>query len=202
MRKEMSFMIQKELSATREKVVDISDISTAQAFIVHFLFEFPCPDSDPVSTKNLKMWDIIPHNKKPDLSNLIKFYEDCANGVIFHDDSMIIKGRIEKKYSQTNQPRVVMTVIPQKDITPAKTKEVLKLIEPTRVRELMKACHILTTLPLSDLETCSDEKKKGYLDYISLVIMGFANEFANDLTKIKKKCPIEGTTRVFNTNKN
>jgi len=193
MRKIMAFMVQQELSSSKERAVAIGELCTSTSFIVHFLFEFPCPNSDSDSTKNLKMWGTISHNIKPDLSNLVKFYEDCANGTIFKDDSMIISGGFEKKYSPINKPRVVMTVIPKKERAQDKTKEVLKLINPCRVRELMKACHTITTLPLNHFEESSNENREEYLEYISLMLIKFANEFSNDLTRIKKKCSMDMT---------
>lgn len=43
----------------------------------------------PASMSAKKRVDAI-HTKKPDLDNLIKFVKDCANGILWHDDSQVI----------------------------------------------------------------------------------------------------------------
>ena len=40
----------------------------------------------------------VPHTKKPDLDNLVKFVKDCANGVLWRDDSQVIALTASKAY--------------------------------------------------------------------------------------------------------
>jgi Holliday junction resolvase RusA-like endonuclease len=51
----------------------------------------------------------IYHIKKPDLSNMIKFYEDAATGLLYKDDKQIVKITAEKKYDET--PRTEITIM-------------------------------------------------------------------------------------------
>jgi len=48
------------------------------------------------------------HSKKPDLSNLVKFYEDALNGILWRDDAIICEITATKIYS--NEPKTVITV--------------------------------------------------------------------------------------------
>ncbi len=70
-------------------------------------FYMPIPKSTSKSLKE-KMKQESYHNRKPDASNLYKFYEDCANGVLYHDDSQIVKGSFKKIYSEN--PRTVINI--------------------------------------------------------------------------------------------
>ncbi len=54
------------------------------------------------------------HAKLPDLSNLIKFIEDTAQGILFPDDSHIAQISACKKYSRS--PRTVLTLSPLGEI--------------------------------------------------------------------------------------
>jgi len=59
-------------------------------------FYFPMPKSQH------KKFDLLrgtPHYFKPDLSNLIKLIEDCAKGVLYHDDCLIASENIHKRYA-------------------------------------------------------------------------------------------------------
>ncbi len=194
-RKNMANLIHNELNSIRSGDGRVNAIASANSFLLRFLFEFPIPESDSNKSKNQKQWGIIPHNKKPDLSNLMKFYEDCANGVLFPDDAMIIGCQMEKRYSPINQPRVIMTVEPQKEMAMHTARQVLELMGPCRVRELMKACHVLSKLPLSEFEQCESFRRDEYLQLIASSLIVFANEFAIDLTKVKKNC----ATKIGNT---
>ncbi len=40
------------------------------------------------------------HTKKPDLSNMVKQIEDCANGILWLDDSQICSRTENKRYSE------------------------------------------------------------------------------------------------------
>jgi len=48
------------------------------------------------------------HYKKPDIDNLVKFYCDSANGVMFNDDSQISNLKAFKYYS--DDPRTEITM--------------------------------------------------------------------------------------------
>lgn len=70
----------------------------SEAFKADFTFYMPIPKTDPTWKKNLKKWDLISPNVKPDLDNLEKFYLDCANEIVFPDDRMIVICSKKKKY--------------------------------------------------------------------------------------------------------
>jgi Holliday junction resolvase RusA-like endonuclease len=73
------------------------------------IFFMPIPDR--IQKKIRKSADaqrIAPHSCKPDLSNLIKFIEDVATGIIYKDDSLISKIVAHKVYSMI--PRTEFSV--------------------------------------------------------------------------------------------
>lgn len=74
------------------------------AFRIYFRIPISCP-------KNLRteMIDVY-RNKKPDLSNLLKFYEDALNKILWTDDSQICQILTYKAYS--DHPRVEIEVTP------------------------------------------------------------------------------------------
>ena len=51
---------------------------------------------------------ITRHTKKPDLTNLGKFYEDVMNGLVFLDDKQICEIELDKAYAQ--EPQTIITV--------------------------------------------------------------------------------------------
>ena len=154
-----------------------------------FVFEIPIPMSDSEVIKNYKRWSILKPNVKPDLDNLEKFYLDCANEIFFTDDKVVISCLKKKIYSTYDNPRVIMNVESVKDQTKETSKEVLKLISPQEVRELMKGCYSISQLPLSQFEVCeTDEAKSAYADKIAYMILNFSNEWSSQLTKIKNRC--------------
>lgn len=49
-----------------------------------------------------------PHVKRPDSSNLLKFYEDALNGILWQDDCLIYDLTIVKRYDMT--PKTIITI--------------------------------------------------------------------------------------------
>lgn len=72
--------------------------------IVTFTFTFK---RQPKSTANY-------HHFKPDASNLLKYYEDVAIGILWHDDCLLSQITVLKQYGTV--PNTVITVYPVRSI--------------------------------------------------------------------------------------
>lgn len=59
-------------------------------------FDMPYPAS--WSKKRKANYTKEHHLVKPDIDNLVKFYLDCMNGVVFHDDKQIVRVFASKAY--------------------------------------------------------------------------------------------------------
>jgi Holliday junction resolvase RusA-like endonuclease len=57
-----------------------------------------------------KHYHLIEHVKKPDLDNLIKLVKDCCNGIVWHDDSQVVKEECQKFYSWDSNPQTLIEV--------------------------------------------------------------------------------------------
>ncbi len=67
-------------------------------------FYMPIPASMPKKQRKAG----LPHTKKPDLDNLLKFFKDCANGVLWHDDSQVVYISAHKFYSAEPSTQIKM----------------------------------------------------------------------------------------------
>lgn len=70
---------------------------------VRMTFFMPIPES--YSLKRQRAMPGCYHIKKPDLSNMIKFYEDVCNSVVILDDSLICRMDARKVYVPWNETR-------------------------------------------------------------------------------------------------
>lgn len=61
-------------------------------------FFMPIPASVSKKQRALMEGCAVPHIKKPDLDNLIKFVKDCANGILWDDDSQVTSLTASKAY--------------------------------------------------------------------------------------------------------
>jgi len=55
------------------------------------------------------------HAKMPDLSNMIKFYEDCLNGILWEDDRLIVEIYSFKIYAETPGTLIIINELEQPD---------------------------------------------------------------------------------------
>lgn len=68
---------------------------------INLLFSLYIPkSSSQKKQKEMRENRILP-SKRPDLDNLVKFILDCANGILFKDDSSIISLTATKRYSDS-----------------------------------------------------------------------------------------------------
>lgn len=72
------------------------------------IFYMPIPKSkSKTKQENLRnSWHYI----KPDSSNIIKFYEDIAIGILYQDDATICKINSEKRYDDGQGPRTEIII--------------------------------------------------------------------------------------------
>lgn len=85
-----------------------------EALQVSYVFEMAIPKSWRTKNRKEALENKITHITKPDCSNLIKYYEDCMNEVLYVDDSQIVKTQACKVYSQEPKTRIWLRAI-QKD---------------------------------------------------------------------------------------
>jgi Holliday junction resolvase RusA-like endonuclease len=78
------------------------------AIRVWALFEMPIPKSASKKAKIGMQSNEIPHTKKPDLDNLVKFVKDCANGILWRDDSQVIRIEAAKRFSDNPRTQILI----------------------------------------------------------------------------------------------
>ncbi len=178
-KKRVSKYLEQELREFYEKSenrIEGHNLAHGEAFEVDWYFYLPIPRSFSLSKKNACKWGLIEHTLKPDRSNLEKFYEDCANGILWKDDSQIVKGKIEKKYCENDNPRteIHMKTIkePSEDL-----KDIISLFTPQEVSEIVDDANKLFHVQNTDLEK------------VGCFISKLADLHAPKLSKINKKYP-------------
>lgn len=77
---------------------------------VHFTFCFRPPESASKKRKENMLKQLESHQTRPDVTNLIKFTEDCIKGILVADDSQHVFVSGEKFYGDVD--RVVIEFIP------------------------------------------------------------------------------------------
>lgn len=118
--------------------------------IVNFRFYLPISDRETNSKRMAKLWGFEKPNKKPDFDNLIKFYCDCANGVLWEDDMEIIKGSYEKLYSDEPRTEMEITMMPQLSHS---VQDILAAFTPKSFAEFVKLAQQIGELNVDKIET-------------------------------------------------
>ena len=103
------------------------------------------PFTEPV---DIEIYYYLGTRRKKDLPNLPKTTCDALNGVVYEDDTLIVRQVMAKYFDPTN-PRVEITVCsslpepgktwPFKDATPKLQKKINKRNKPTRKSKVSKA---------------------------------------------------------------
>ena len=129
----------------------------------------------PGKDANLKLWGIIPHILRFDVDNAIKYYLDCGNGILWHDDRQIDKITASKHYS-TN-PRTEIDIMAKKIEEPMDdVAKIMKAFNPDEYREFMKK--------LIDLSIVHDALIVPKEE--AAVLIEFAKKYAKKLSEIAK----------------
>jgi Holliday junction resolvase RusA-like endonuclease len=172
-------------SKNNEMVMKASELTFAEAFNLNVVLHIPIPKSDSTPIRNAKLWGLIPHNQKPDSSNLLKFYEDAANSVLYDDDSMLCHVSAKKKWS--DNPRTEITIMPIKKPVDDEIV-ILSHISPNELYEMaqlvLKLPKINQECDWSDFITENENRRKA-----ALILSEIADKFSSKFQKINKKSP-------------
>lgn len=98
-------IIKKQLQPIVESQVDIKAILTVP---IEADITFYMPFTKATSKSQRCSNAYVPHSKRPDLDNLLKFYLDLLNGIVYFDDSLIAKLTAKKLYSV--EPKTVIII--------------------------------------------------------------------------------------------
>ncbi len=79
-----------------------------EAITVECFFSMPIPKGTSKKKEDRMLEGKEKHTKRPDISNLIKFVEDCLNGYVWKDDSQIFRIIGEKIYGEN--PRTIINI--------------------------------------------------------------------------------------------
>lgn len=74
-------------------------LTTPKPVFVKMIFNYPIPRKITDSDKLLGDLGMFYKSSRPDLDNLAKLVADAMNGIVYFDDSQIVKLLCEKKYS-------------------------------------------------------------------------------------------------------
>jgi Holliday junction resolvase RusA-like endonuclease len=77
---------------------------------VEYIFNFPIPVSFSKKKRLAIQEGKDAYDKRPDTSNLMKFYDDCLIDTVINDDSQIVKVTAVKKYA--NVANTIITITP------------------------------------------------------------------------------------------
>jgi len=172
------------------------EICRAQIFVVEFFFFLPVNVSDSVMIKNMKLWGMIEANCKPDYDNLEKFYLDCANGILWADDSMIIRGSARKRYDENPRVEIVVTAKKQMFLT-EKAQNVMALFSPSEFKEIVNDAKNLAFLDTENFGEFEGDLLVDWLQTSACVLSKFALKHANKLTKVSKQGDVIAEVRDF-----
>lgn len=134
---------------------------------------------------NKALWGFEQHVKKPDLDNLVKFYEDCLNSVCFSDDSQVVQIHAYKYYSQTPRTEIEIMISPDVEIPP-KAKLLLSKIAPDTLVEMMSDAELLASWRCA-IDT--EEKRQRLGDDMLQSIAERLSDFAQKYGALLKKLP-------------
>lgn len=115
-------------SENKEIVMKASNLASNDSFHVSLVFWLPIPKSFNRNKKKAVLEGFVKHTTRPDLDNLEKFVLDAANGVLWADDSKIIKLSSEKNYAEIPQTFIKIEAFKSNPIKPKELTNVL----PTR----------------------------------------------------------------------
>lgn len=190
LRQIMRLQYQKLLESKNEEIkLEAIRISQERSLIVRYTFLLPAADSACKGQKNLKFWHIWPATQKPDFDNMIKLYTDCANGVLWSDDKIIVSGGFSKNFDEF--PRTEIEIVSKKEFREHPMIEnVFKNFSPSQLERFIKDCDELVRnigpFIRYHLDDTYQMDREAFLIKTASLISAFSTHYGDMLKKIQK----------------
>lgn len=180
------YQLRNALDGSDKKIaMEASNLSSNTLFTVEMCFHLPMPKKEPQSKRNEKLWGFHRCNTKPDLDNLEKFYLDCANGILFHDDRMIVSLHSTKVYS--DNPRTEIYIVPQKELSlPDKAKKIITTFEPNQLKEFLFDVKCFNDFSMEEIDKMDHEDKEKWFLATASQLAYFVRKHGETLKKLNK----------------
>jgi Holliday junction resolvase RusA-like endonuclease len=154
------------------------DIKKYCAFTLKIDFYFAYP-------KEYCEWIEPIHNRTPDYSNCLKYYEDCANEILYEDDKQIVEIYGKKLYS--NEPRTEIEIMPIEIPTlHAKVEKILRVFSPSELEAMLQDFITLSYVygKINDTDNASVYALQ--LTEVATQLSEIAIKYTEKLSKLKK----------------
>lgn len=162
---------------------ELIELEQGDVFLVELTFHI----SPPCNAYNGGLWGLKPPSHK-DLDNLIKYFLDVCNGLLYKDDRAIIQISAKKVYS--DNPRTELDIMPKKlpSIT-CQTEQFLNVFSPGELAILLQDLHEMSKIYEHDKNVLDlpDHEKYFWLANIGKDLISFADKYSDKLKKIKTK---------------
>jgi Holliday junction resolvase RusA-like endonuclease len=178
--------VREAMSDENEEIaLEASNLAKARKFHLSVTFYMWLNVSDSETAKNAKLWGFDPCNKKPDCSNMLKFYEDAANEVLYPDDSMIVSGDFKKVFDTNPRTEINIMTLDELFLVPH-AEAIIKLFSPETLTEFLDDVKRFDTICAREVvEAESVDRRDGLLG-AALLLETFAEKYGDTFQKIKK----------------
>lgn len=167
-------------------MLDACKIACSNSFEVNFTFYLPIPKSDPTSLRHDKLWGFEHPTCKPDCDNLEKFYLDCANGIFWNDDSMVVQMSSKKLFS--SKPRTEIEIMAKKELkVNGRAKDVITIFSPDSLKEMLYDIRSMATVDPEGMEVLEGNDLEMWIHSTARLIGDFSSKYASIMQKVKSK---------------
>lgn len=154
------------------------DIKKYSAFRLNINFYFQYPEK-------YSKWIEPFHNRTPDYSNCLKFYEDCANEILYEDDKQIVEIHGKKLYSEN--PRTEIEIMPIEIPTlHEKVEKILRVFSPSDLEDILQDFNKLSYTYREIKDTGNASEYAQSLNDVATQLSAIAIKHTEKLSKLKK----------------
>ncbi|HTJ53652.1 MAG TPA: RusA family crossover junction endodeoxyribonuclease [Cyclobacteriaceae bacterium] len=134
---------------------------------------------------NDKIWGLSYHADKPDIDNMIKYYLDCANDIVFADDKQIVSCIAQKHYSSNPRTEIIIENLPLNEID-EEDKKILYNFSPKQLQDFSRDCQTISDYFAEVEEMAERGVDAPYASVATSLLKSFAKKWSKVITKIGK----------------